>query len=58
LTSRPEAGWRAPARPRQRGSPGVAGLAASLCCLPLATEAPNEELLGKSRGYFMGTRAR
>ena len=35
----------------------VAGFAASLCCSPLAIAAPDEELLGKSRGYPMGTRA-
>ena len=35
----------------------VAGFAASLCCSPLAMAAPDEELLGKSRGYPMGTRA-
>ena len=32
-------------------------LAASLSCLPSALAAPDEELLGKSRGYPMGTRA-
>ena len=35
----------------------VVGFAASLCCSPLAMAAPDEELLGKSRGYPMGTRA-
>jgi CubicO group peptidase (beta-lactamase class C family) len=35
----------------------VAGFAASLCCSSLAMAAPDEEPLGKSRGYPMGTRA-
>jgi hypothetical protein len=35
----------------------VAVVATGLCCLRVATAAPDEELLGKSKGYPMGTRA-
>ena len=46
-----------PRRAPRRSPVLVAGLAASLCCLPFAMAAPDEELLGKSSGYPMGTRA-
>jgi hypothetical protein len=35
----------------------VAAVAASLCWFSVAIAAPDEELLGKSKGYPMGTRA-
>src|SRR5262249_19203519 len=35
----------------------VAALAVTLCCFHVAIAAPDEELLGKSKGYPMGTRA-
>ncbi|HMH54064.1 MAG TPA: serine hydrolase [Candidatus Acidoferrum sp.] len=44
-------------RAARRSAVLVAGFAASLWCMPFATAAPDEELLGKSRGYPMGTRA-
>ena len=46
-----------PRRGVRRSAVLVTGFAASLCCSPLAMAAPDEELLGKSRGYPMGTRA-
>jgi hypothetical protein len=46
-----------PRRGVRRSAVLVAGFAASLCCSPIAMAAPDEELLGKSRGYPMGTRA-
>ncbi len=46
-----------PSRGVRRSAVLLAGFAASLCCSPLALAAPDEEVLGKSRGYPMGTRA-
>lgn len=46
-----------PRRAARRSPVLVAGLAASLSCLPVAIAAPDEELLGKSSGYPVGTRA-
>jgi len=42
------------ARTGPAASAWFAGLVASLCCLPLATEAPNEELLVKFQGLPHG----
>jgi CubicO group peptidase (beta-lactamase class C family) len=44
-------------RSGRRSAVLVAALGASLCCVPWAVAAPDEDLLGKSNGYPMGTRA-
>jgi CubicO group peptidase (beta-lactamase class C family) len=40
-----------------RGNPTFVALLAALCCLRTAVAAPDEEALGKSKGYPAGTRA-